>query len=88
MVMTDAKHHDVRVSRSEKKLDFHLLPDSIISFDRACIDFKWLFTLQRKVWFVARSKTNIQYRIIGQHHPITNQQVTRKDKIELVVEHL
>jgi hypothetical protein len=30
MVMTDAKHHDVRVARSEEKLDFHLLPDSII----------------------------------------------------------
>ncbi len=87
MVMSDGKHHDVRVARSEEKLDFHLLPDSIISFDRAYIDFKWLYTLdQRKVWFVTRSKTNIQYRIIGQHHPITNKQVTRDDKIELVVE--
>ena len=87
MVMSDGKHHDVRVAKSEEKLDFHLLPDSIISFDRAYIDFKWLYTLdQRKVWFVTRSKTNIQYRIIGQHHPITNKQVTRDDKIELVVE--
>lgn len=29
MVMTDAKRHDVRVAKSEEKLDFHLLPDSI-----------------------------------------------------------
>ncbi|MEI7707167.1 MAG: IS4 family transposase [Chlorobium sp.] len=87
MVMTDAKHHDVRVARSEEKLDFHLLPDSIISFDRAYIDFQWLYTLdQRKVWFVTRSKTNIQYRIIGQHQPITNKQVTRDEKIELVID--
>ena len=87
MVMTDAKHHDVRVARSEKKLDFQLLPDNIISFDRAYIDFQWLYTLdQRKVWFVTRSKTNIQYRIIGQHQPITNKQVTRDEKIELVID--
>ena len=87
MVMTDAKHHDVRVARSEEKLDFHLLPDSIISFDRAYIDFKWLYTLdQRKVWFVTRSKSTIQYRIIGQHQPITNKQVTRDEKIELIIE--
>ena len=87
MVMTDAKNHDVRVARSEEKLDFQLLPDSIISFDRAYIDFQWLYTLdRRKVWFVTRSKTNIQYRIIGQHLPITNKQVTRDEKIELVVE--
>jgi len=55
MVMTDAKRHDVWVARSEEKLDFHLLPDSIISFDRDNIDFQWLYTLyQRKVWFVTR----------------------------------
>jgi hypothetical protein len=29
MVMTDAKHHEVRVAKSEEKLDFQLLPDSI-----------------------------------------------------------
>ena len=87
MVMSDGKSHDVRVARSEEKLDFHLLPDSIISFDRAYIDFKWLYTLdQRKVWFVTRSKSTIQYRIIGQHQPITNKQVTRDEKIELIIE--
>ena len=87
MVMSDGKSHDVRVARSEEKLDFHLLPDSIISFDRAYIDFKWLYTLdQRKVWFVTRSKSTIQYRIIGQHQPITNKQVTRDEKIELVID--
>ncbi|NTW10010.1 MAG: IS4 family transposase [Chlorobiaceae bacterium] len=87
MVMTDTKRHDVRVARSQEKLDFYLLPDSIISFDRAYIDFKWLYTLdQRKVWFVTRSKTNIQYRILGQHQPIRNKQVTRDERIELIIE--
>jgi IS4 transposase len=87
MVMTDGKSSDIKVARSEEKLDFHLLPDSIISFDRAYIDFKWLYSLElRKVWFVTRLKSNIQYRIIGQHHPITNKLISRDEKIELVVD--
>ena len=87
MVMTDAKHSDVRVAKSEEKLDFHLLPDSIISVDRAYVDFEWLYRLdQRGVWFVTRSKKNLQYRIIGQHQPIRNKQVTRDEKIEPIIE--
>jgi len=35
---------------------------------------------------VTRSKTNIQYRTLGQHQPIKNKQVTRDERIELVVE--
>jgi len=46
-----------------------------------------LYTLdQRKVWFVTRSKATMQYRIIGQHQPIKNKQVTRDESIEPVVE--
>jgi hypothetical protein len=87
MVMSDGKSSDIRVARSENKLDFHLLPDSIISIDRGYIDFEWLYTLnQRRVWFVTRSKTNLKYRILGQHQPIKNKQVTQDDKIELVVD--
>jgi len=87
MVMTDGKSSDIRVARSQEKLDFHLLPDSIISFDRAYIDFEWLYSLnQRKVWFVTRSKSTIRYRIIGQHQPITNKQVTQDEKIELLID--
>jgi hypothetical protein len=40
MVLTDAKHHEVRVAKSEDKLDFHLLPDSIVSFDRGYLDIQ------------------------------------------------
>ena len=87
MVMTDAKRHDVRVAKSEEKLDFHLLPDSIISVDRAYVDFAWLYSLEKRgVWFVTRSKKNIQYRIAGQHKPIRNKQVSRDEKIELIIE--
>ena len=85
MVMADGKSSDIRVAKSQEKLDFHLLPDSIISVDRAYIDLKWLYSLdKRKVWFVTRTKATIRYRIIGQHNPITNKQVTRDEKIELI----
>jgi hypothetical protein len=87
MVMTDGKKSDIRVAKSEEKLDLHLLPDSIISVDRAYIDFEWLYSLdQRHVWFVTRAKTSMQYRIVGQHQPIDHPQVTRDDEIELIVE--
>ena len=86
MVMTDGKKSDVRVAKSEEKLDFHLLPDSIISVDRAYIDFECLYSDQRHVWFVTRAKTSMQYRIVGQHQPIHHPQVTRDDEIELIVE--
>ncbi len=85
--MSNSKCHEVRLARSEERLDFHFLPDSMVSFDRAYVEFKWLYTLdQRKVWFVTRAKSTMQYRIIGQHRPITNNQVKRDDKIELVIE--
>ncbi len=45
MVMTDGKHHDIRVARDEKKLDFALLPDSILSIDKAYLDYNWLWDL-------------------------------------------
>ena len=61
----------VRVAKSEEKLDFHLLSDSIVSFDRGYLDFKWLYSLdQRGVWFVTRAKKNLQYRVTGQDQPI------------------
>ena len=87
MVMTDGKKSDIRVVKSEEKLDFHLLPDSIIYVDRAYIDFEWLYRLdQRHVWFVTRAKTSMQYRIVGQYQAIDHPQVTRDDEIKLIVE--
>jgi IS4 transposase len=87
MVLTDSKRHEVRVAKSEEKLDFHLLPDSIVSFDRGYLDFKWLYSLEKRgVWFVTRAKKNLQYQVTGQHQPIRNDQFTRDEQIELTVE--
>ena len=39
MTMTDGKCHELRVAKEDEKLDFALLPDSILSIDRAYLDF-------------------------------------------------
>jgi IS4 transposase len=44
------------------------MADSIVSVDRAYIDYKWLNSLNKSgVYFVTRAKKNINYEIIGQH---------------------
>ncbi len=84
MVMTDGKHHDIRVARDEKRLDFALLPDSILSIDRAYLDYNWLCDLNQKgVSFVTRAKNNIKCDVTGQHKQITNKHITRDDVIRL-----
>ena len=84
MVITDGKRHDIRVARDEEKLDFALLPDSIISIDKAYIDYKWLYYINKKgVYFVTRVKNNMNYSVTGQHKSIKNNSVVRDDVIVL-----
>jgi hypothetical protein len=84
MVMTDGKHHDIRVAKAEVGFDLALLPDSIISIDKAYIDYKWLSGLNKRgVYFVVRAKDNIDCRLTGQHQPIRSKNVVRDDLIAL-----
>jgi transposase len=84
MVMTDGKHHDIRVARDDAGLNLALLPDSILSIDKAYIDYNWLSCLNEKgVYFVSRVKDNIDCSITGQHKPIKNKNVVRDDIISL-----
>jgi hypothetical protein len=47
---------------------FPLSPDSIISVDKAYIDYTWLNSLDEQgIWFVTRAKSNINYAVVGQH---------------------
>jgi hypothetical protein len=65
LIVTDGKRHDVRVARESS---FPRLPGSIVSIDKAYIDYNWLHSLDTKrVWFVTRAKTNIDYAVTGQH---------------------
>ena len=80
LTVTDGKKHDVRVVKDNS---FPLLPDSIVSVDKAYIDYKWLNSLDEQgVWFVTRAKTNIDYAVVGQH-PISNKKVLSDERISL-----
>jgi hypothetical protein len=80
LTVTDGARHDVRVAR---EVSFPLLPDSIVSVDKAYIDYKWLYSLDAQgVWFVTRAKTNIDYAVIGQHE-ITGKGVMSDEYISL-----
>jgi len=80
LTVTDGKKHDVRVVKDHS---FPLSPDSIVSIDKAYIDYKWLNSLDVKgVWFVTRAKSNIDCSVVGQH-PITGKGVLSDECISL-----
>ena len=55
-------------STEARKLCENLQNGEIALFDKAYIDFSHLYSLdQRGVFWVTRSKDNMQYRIVGQH---------------------
>lgn len=58
--ITDGKTHDVTAA---KKMS--LPKGSLVTFDRAYVDYKWLYTLQTKrIRFVTRLKANACYRVV------------------------
>jgi hypothetical protein len=63
-VITSARDSDVKVV---KETAFPLIPDSIVTFDRAYVDFSLFKSYQDKgVFFVTRSKENLRFEFLGQ----------------------
>jgi hypothetical protein len=59
VLVTDGKTHDRRTVQ-----DLHFEPDDLLIFDRAYLDYAWLYQLhQGGVWFVTRLKTNSCYEV-------------------------
>jgi len=84
IVISDGKKHDVKAIKDNELMLNRLMPDSIISFDRAYVDFKLLNQLDsRGVYFVSRMKTNLDYRLVGQHKPIKHKNIYADDLIAL-----
>jgi len=80
LTITDGKRHEVREA---KDTVFPLSPDSIVSVDKAYIDYKWLYSLNTKrIWFVTRAKSNIDYAVVGQH-PLKDKLMISDEKISL-----
>lgn len=58
--ITTAKIHEITIPRERI-----WPPDTILTFDRAFIDFKWFGDLiVQGIWFVTRAKSNIAYQAI------------------------
>ncbi len=80
LTVTDGKRHEVTAAR---ETPFPLLPDSIVSVDKAYIDYPWLYSLNMKrIWFVTRAKSNIDYAVAGQH-PVKDKRVISDERISL-----
>ncbi len=81
MVITDGKKHEARVVKDNS---FPIPPDSIVSVDRAYVDFKWLYSLtERGVFFVTRAKSNFKYDISGQHKEPVGKGVIKDEIVSL-----
>ena len=63
-VITTAKEADVKIA---KNTVFPLSPDSIVTFDRAYVDFSLFQSYQdASVFFVTRAKDNLKFKLLGQ----------------------
>jgi IS4 transposase len=60
VIVTDGKTHDRQAVK-----DLHFERDDLLIFDRAYLDYAWLYQLHRGgVWFVTRLKTNSRYEVV------------------------
>lgn len=75
LVLTEGSRSEIRIVK-EEEFASKLLPDSIVSIDRAYIDFKWLFKLNKQgIFFVTRLKKNMSPIAAGQHAAPKNRKV-------------
>lgn len=81
LTITDGKTSDIAMARSLSSFP----PDSIIVMDRGYIDFKWLYSLNKKsCFFVTRAKSNLNYFVIGQQEVEPGSGVTEDLQVELI----
>jgi hypothetical protein len=77
--ITTGKIHEVRIARKLK-----WPAGTILTFDRAFIDFAWFAALIRHgVWFVTRAKENLAYHVVETLLPPLNRNILADEIIEL-----
>lgn len=76
--ITEGAVHEIQVART---LEF--APGTIVVFDRGYVDYDWYRTMsQRKVWFVTRPKSNINYTVDADR-PLTGDGILSDQVIQL-----
>jgi hypothetical protein len=84
ITITQGRCHDLRVVQDESYGFPQLLPDSILTIDRAYLDFIWLYALTLQcIYFVIRAKRNLKYEVVGQHTRPKNKAVVSDQIIRL-----
>lgn len=84
ITLTHGRCHDLRVVQDESYGFPQLLPDSILTVDRAYTDFIWFNTLNlQRVHFVTRAKQNLKCEVLGQHTQPKNKAVVSDQIIRL-----
>lgn len=84
ITITHGRCHELKVVQNGSYGFPRLLPDSILTVDRAYIDFIWFNTLTlQRVHFVTRAKQNLKYEVVGQHTQPKNKAVVSDQIIRL-----
>lgn len=84
ITVTHGRCHDLKVVQDESYCFPQLLPDSIVTVDRAYIDFIWFNTLTlQRIHFVTRAKQNLKYEVVGQHTQPKNKALVSDQIIRL-----
>ncbi len=80
MDISDGKTHEVTMART-----LQLSKGSILTMDRGYIDYAWFQALEEQgIYFVTRSKSNMQYRVVKRNKPVKGSGVTSDQHIELI----
>jgi hypothetical protein len=81
VLVTDGKTHDRRAVQ-----DLYFDPDDLLIFDRAYLDYAWLYRLHKGgVWFVTRLKTNSRYEVVQSRAasgPVLADQIIRLSSLQ------
>ncbi len=81
ITVTDGKTHEITAIRDQ----LAITPDSIYCFDKAYIDYTWLYSIEKQgAFFVTRAKHNMDFRITGQHARTTKSSVLEDCYVEFI----
>jgi hypothetical protein len=82
--MSEGRCHDVNIMKKPEFCFPALPPDSILTMDRGYIDYLWLNSLEKTgVLFIIREKSNMAYRVVGQHaEPVKSRGIISDELIE------
>ena len=80
MVVTDVRQSELKMAMDGV---FPFKPDSIVLMDRGFGKYSWYQRLARQgAWFIARGRSNMNYRVLGQHPLPEKSHVLADERIE------